>query len=351
MRIILIVILFLASCVAPKKCCAQNPFDGFFKYSTFYTAVNGGNSISDQSVFSVTTGLLTEDVVKTPFDYSATFGVRKIQRFQYEPATPFKDGTETSYNDAATLGRLKGKFEYLSEIDIRRQQGVKYIDQQHFIRYVANKWMTKVQYIQDGFADIEYFQASQRLRLRSDKKLSFNIGACQRISQPYGFDPLSIWLLDNGGIHYTYLAIQEGYSVDVYNSEYYDPSGELVATSPEVWEEVVIPGVISDYTRNEKDKLDRQWVHSLIIGFDYYTYKKDFWLHSWGNLLPYHYNDGGQYSYHNFNDGEQWLDYSTGIIFGYKITKNLGTFVEGVYNKYWDRKWYDFKVGVNYLIR
>ena len=44
-----------------------------FKFSTFYAAVNGGTSISDQNVYSVASGLQT-DVVKTPFDYSISLG-------------------------------------------------------------------------------------------------------------------------------------------------------------------------------------------------------------------------------------------------------------------------------------
>ena len=66
--------------------------------------------------------------------------------------------------------------------------------------------------------------------------------------------------------------------------------------------------------------------------------------------MPYHYNDGGEFSYHNYVDG-QWYDYSGGVIFGQKITKQLGVFVEGKYNKYWNREWYDFKTGINYIIR
>ena len=48
-----------------------------FKYSTFYAAANGGNSLSDANVYSVTSGLQTTKV-ETPFDYSLAFGVRKI---------------------------------------------------------------------------------------------------------------------------------------------------------------------------------------------------------------------------------------------------------------------------------
>ena len=44
------------------------------------------------------------------------------------------------------------------------------------------------------------------------------------------------------------------------------------------------------------------------------------------------------------------VDYSGGIILGYKVNKHLGTFIEGKYNKYWNREWYDFKFGVNYVI-
>ena len=59
-----------------------------FKFSTFYGAINGGNSISDVDVFSVTNGLETS-TIKTPFDYSITLGVRKIARFGYEPKERF----------------------------------------------------------------------------------------------------------------------------------------------------------------------------------------------------------------------------------------------------------------------
>jgi hypothetical protein len=170
------------------------------------------------------------------------------------------------------------------------------------------------------------------------------------MSEPYGYNPLEEWLLDNGGIHYTYLALQEGYNVDVYNSIYTDPSGEVVATSPEVWEEVVIPGMLADYTEKKRNELDRKMQQSLVVGLDYYYYKKDFWLHTWANLMPWHYDDGGTFSYHNYNDGEQWYDYSGGMIFGYKLNKHLGTFVEGKYNRYWNREWYDFKCGINYVI-
>jgi hypothetical protein len=108
--------------------------------------------------------------------------------------------------------------------------------------------------------------------------------------------------------------------------------------------------VLSDYTEKKRNQLDQTIQYSVVVGFDYYHFEKKWWLHSWGNLMPYHYDDGGEYSYHKYNDG-QWLDYSGGLIFGYNITKQLGIFLEGKYNKYWNREWHDFSVGINYVIR
>jgi hypothetical protein len=321
-----------------------------FKFSTFYAAVNGETSISDQNVYSVLNDLET-DIIETPFDYTLTLGVRKIQRFGYEnKAKSFKDGTEASYSDGATIGRTKG-FEFLFEVDYKRQQGDAYIDQHHFLRYLADKWVVKVEYLQDGFADVEYMEASQRYRHKLGKRISLTAGAVQRISEPYGFDPLAEWVLSNGNIHYTDLALEEGYSIGFAPTgiEYMASDGTVVATNTQIWEEVVIPQVLNDYVKSEKDALGVQWCHSVVIGADYYYYTKKIWLHSWANVLPYHLNTGGKYSYHNFNGGN-WIDYSGGLIFGYKINKNIGIFIEGKYNKYWNREWHDFKLGINYII-
>jgi len=338
--LILLLIPFLGNAQALNK---------IFKYSTFYAAVNGGTSLSDDQIWSVTSGTLEEDIIETPFDYTFSIGVRKIKRFGYENrANTFYNGTENSYSDAATIGRVDG-FEYLFEADFVRRLGINYTNQHHFVRYVADKWVSKVEYLEDGFADIKYFEASERFRLQiKEGKLSFNIGAVQRLAEPYGFDPLADWVLDNGTLHYTYLALQEGYDITL-DGQYLAPNGEVVATSQEVWEEVVIPEVIDDYVEAERNKLSSIVEYSAVVGFDYYHFTKDFWFHSWGNLMPYHINTNNEYSYHKFNNG-QWLDYSAGLIYGYRFNKSLGIFVEGKYNKYWNRKWHKFSVGINYVI-
>tara|TARA_Y100000593_G_C4305306_1_gene335428 strand:- start:27 stop:1085 length:1059 start_codon:yes stop_codon:yes gene_type:complete len=351
MRYILITLLLLVYSISNAQVAAvKEEVKKLFKFSTFYAAVNGGTSVSDRGVYSISTGSLEESLESTPDDYTISFGLRKIARFGYEnKANTFYDGTENSWSDAATIGKVKG-LEFLFELDYKRQLGNDYLDQTHFLRYVANSYIIKAEYVEDGFADIQYFETSQRYRYNINNKLSLNMGASQRLSEPYGYNPLDEWLLSNGSLHYTYLAIQEGYNVDVYNSIYTDPDGNIVATSSEVWEEVAIPEVLEKYVEKKRDEMDKKMQQSLVLGFDFYHYKKDFWLHAWGNLMPWHYNDGGTYSYHNYNDSEQWYDYSGGLIFGYKFNKHLGSFIEGKYNKYWNRKWYDFKFGLNYVI-
>ena len=350
----------LAACSAPKSCCSQElDVKKLLKFSTFYAAINGGTSLSDVKVFSVDNKLSTT-TISTPYDYNFTIGLRKIARFGYEnKANTFYDGTETNYSDAATVGKIRG-LEYLFEVDYKRQEGIDYMDQHHFVRWSSddgcdsevciNFFALKFEYLQDGFADVEYFEASERYRYRKHKNLSWNIGMTHRLAEPYGYDPLAELMLPNGNLHYTYLAIQEGYTIDVANDQYFDPNGTLVATSPEVWEAVVVPGVISDYVAEKRKELDRIIQHSIVVGFDYYKYTKKNWLHVWGNLMPWHYNDGSEFSYHNYIEDDQWYDYSGGLIYGIKHSKQLGYFVEGKYNKYWNREWYDFKLGVNYVI-
>ena len=336
------------------------PFEDFdkkfkkaVKFATFYGAVNGNNSIADIERYSVSTGQLITTMDETPFDYSIVAGVRKIARFGYENRQAvFYNGEEHSYADAATIGKVSG-FEFLFEVDWKRRFGNTFLDQQHFLRYVADHWIVKVEYMQQGFADIKYFEASQRYRQKVGKKFSWNIGIVQRISEPYGYNPLEEFILPNGSLHYTSIALQEGYNIDFLPNggiNYLNPEGEVVATNDIIWKENVIPQVLSDYVKRKKEEIPQQWNHSLVIGYDFYHYTKTFWLHSWASVMPFHL-ESGEYAYHKFIAPKQtWIDFGAGFILGHKFNKHLGVFIEGKYNKYWNRQWHDFSVGLNYVI-
>ena len=130
---------------------------------------------------------------------------------------------------------------------------------------------------------------------------------------------------------------------------YSNPSGNIVATNTEVWEALIIPDVLANYDERKRNEQGYKMEYSMVLGFDYYHYSKEFWIHTWGNVMPYHVNTNNEYSYHNYQGG-QWVDYSGGLILGHKFNKHLGVFAEGKYNKYWNRKWHNFSVGVNYVI-
>jgi hypothetical protein len=327
----------------------KNQIKKTFKFATFYGAYNGNNSVSDFNTYSVLDGLTTQ-TISTPYDYSAVFGLRKIQRFGYEPniQNRFKNGTENSFSDAATVGSKSKGFEYLFEFDYRRQQGKEFLNQDHFVRYIADKYVLKVEYLEDGFADIGYFEASQRFRHKFNRKFSINAGGMQRISEPYGFDPFQDRLREDGSVPWMKIATEMGYNRGL-GDIYTDRDGNVVANSTDVFKEVIIPNILSDYADIQRNELPNKWEYSVVIGFDYYKYSKNFWLHSWANLLPYHIDIENQYSYHQFNNG-QWLDYSGGLIFGYRFNRSLGIFTEGRYHKYWNRSWYEFSTGINYII-
>ena len=325
-------------------------FENFFKYSTLYAAANGNNSLATTEAYSIDGNTVQYDLLETPFDYSFTLGIRKIARFGYENrANAFYDGTEKTYGDDATIGKRQG-FEFLSEIDYRRQQGRALVNQHHFLRYVSKWWLSKVEYLEDGFADVKYVEGSQRFRINSQGKLSFNIGIAQRISEAYGYDPIGEWVQANNSVHYTTLALQEGYTVNFATLEFLNPAGDVVANSVDVWREVVIPEVLSDYALKQRSALKAQWCHSAVLGYDYYYNSKEMWLHTWGNFYPYHLNVNNEYSYNNLIGKDTWLDLSVGVVSGWRITRSLGVFLEGTYNRYWNRSWHNFSAGVNYVI-
>ena len=81
------------------------------------------------------------------------------------------------------------------------------------------------------------------------------------------------WLLDNNQLHFTSLALQEGYNIDVNTGEFFSPDGVLTwQNSYEVWEEVVVPEFLEDYVADKRNELPNQWVYSLVLGFDYYHF-------------------------------------------------------------------------------
>ncbi len=118
----------------------KNQIKKTFKFATFYGAYNGNNSVSDFNTYSVLDGLTTE-TTSTPYDYSAVFGLRKIQRFGYEPniQNRFKNGTENSFSDAATVGSKSKGFEICGQSSHTNMRTIRCANKSHHLLCLWNR--------------------------------------------------------------------------------------------------------------------------------------------------------------------------------------------------------------------
>jgi len=402
----------------------------FFKYSTAYASFSLNAPRYQDDKFSIVGGLSTGDLVverderELEADFQKSFGLRKIGRFKYEPKRGVKnagkggtwyDGSEQNANETATLGPVKG-WEYLIKWSEGRQWGNEYVNQEYWLRYIGDWMVAKVGWTELGLEDIKYGQGDLRFKWTPpilDDKLTISVGAKHRQHPVYGFDAMvldttwykgqwwnfaedafgiddNMWfdptMIDDDGnwIH------QELYEYDPVTGElvpiegdgpywneggeywghdwlWRDDNGRIFAYTDREYFLYHFPGMLENYIGGVKKDLGYQKETSLVLGVDYYHYGDRWWVHGWGNWMPYHYGHD-KYSYHNassyqdhLEDNKEphkfmymepmwmsWTDYDFGAIFGVKIQDNLGVFAEGRYLYYWERPAYDFKFGMNY---
>jgi len=400
----------------------------FFKYSTAYASFSLNAPRYQDDKFAIIGGLSTGDLVvertegELKPDFQKSFGLRKIGRFKYEPKRGVKnagrggtwyDGSEQNANESATFGPVKG-WEYLIKWSEGRQWGNDYLNQEYWLRYIGDWAMVKVGWTELGLEDIAYGQGDVRLKWTPpvlDDGLNLSVGLKHRQHPVYGFDAMvldttwyrgswwafaedafgiddNMWydpnMVDEDGnwIEQELLEYRNGEWVPVEGGgpfwneggEYWghdwlwrDADGRIFAYTDREYFIYHFPGMLEEYINGVKRDLGYQRETSLVLGADWYHYDENWWLHAWGNWLPYHYGHD-QHSYHNaasyqdhLDDGKEpydfmymdpmwmtWNDYDVGAIFGVKIQENLGVFAEGKYLYYWERPAYDFKFGLNY---
>jgi len=406
---------------------SQEGILNFFKYSTAYASFSLHAPRYQDDRFAITGGLSTGEleIERTEMelnpDFQTSFGLRKIGRFNYESKKGIKnagnggswyDGSEQSANESATFGRVTG-WEYLIKFSQGRQWGDDYLNQEYWLRYTGDWFLIKAGYTELGLEEVEYGQGDLRFKYSPDfiNGLNLSIGVKHRQHPVYGFDAMVLdtswyrgswwdfaedafgwddqrWILSDGS----------GYYIDgqlVYWSEpdndwkpvpgdgpffngngefigydyfWLDESGEVKAWTDREFFQYHFPKLLEDYIDGLKRDLGYQRETSIVLGLDYYHYSDNWWLHTWGNWLPYHYGHD-KYSFNNAqlyldmiettdkeaNEFEfeeplwhDWNDYDFGVIFGIKIKDNFGIFTEGRYLYYWERPAYDIKFGANY---
>lgn len=372
-------------------------YKDFLKYGTFYAAGNIGNAKMVQPDYFIRTNPdnlydVPEVIDRAnyhPYDYRYGFGIRKLARFDYEvkPGT-FWTGDqklEKQFALSAPTSAVKG-FEYLLHWEKERKDGEEFNNKRVFIRHTGKYHIAKLEAREQGNVGFEYQSAELRARLPIGKKLSISAGAILRThQQPYGYNPIEIWLnetdMNGNAVNPWYsLGYQYGYTdeliqfinVETGAVEYHwcwrDEDGNVVAFTDRDFRDRVFGELMNRYNNEMWSTIDAFAEVAPIVGFDFYHYKNNFWVHGYGNwILPYHkYIKGDEkYSYlhrngwsahghdgmHAMGEGDQWSDYQAGLIFGVKVSKAIGLFIEGEYTKFWDSEIFNSNFGINFTFR
>ena len=339
--------LFCASVLS-----AQN---NFFKYSTFYTSMSMGTSMTERQDYIAVNKGYEEVTDVNPYDYNLTIGLRKIARFDYEyKVKTWYYGTEDNVADNVTIGNAVG-WEYLFNYSFIRNRGESFTDQNYWLRYLGNRFVTKIQYTDNQRVDLQY--TSFDLRYRATKgNWDFTMGTVMRIHPVYGITPIEdFWI--PGEETFQDLAEEFGYSPEMWiqgsyvNQNWYDVSGGdslLIATSNDEFFHHYFGDAVAEFNERELEKLGMQKEISMVFGMAYYKHTPNFWLHTWVNCLPFHVGLD-DYSY-DYDTEYEWFEWDAGVVLGARVTKNLGIFVEGTHQKYWGKPVFDVKFGFNYLI-
>ena len=368
-KILLLLLLFIGASANAQF------IKDFFKYSTIYASGNIGQPLQEpnREWYVSQDNRLTDVTEIYPFDYTISVGIRKIARFDYENrVNVFYDGSEENVGWKANMGAVEG-FEYVFSHDWVRQWGDEYRNQSYFLRYLGKYWMGHVKFLEVGVADLKYAQADLRGRLSIGKHLNISAGAVVRSHGPYGYNPIAIYLNNNP---WWALAYEAGYTDQPYQLidftsaqpdttidwSWQDPEGNDIASTDEEFRKYYYGDVVNDFQQDKLSEVGGLFTLSAAVGMDYYHYSNNekFWFHAWANVMPFHKHIYGNqnFSYANFlsnkPDGTgrtQWLDYNGGLVLGAKIGKGFGLFVESEYLKYWDRRVYSAKAGLNYQFK
>ena len=364
-------------------------YNDFLKYGTVYAAGNIENAQLVQPNYFIRTdpedfyGIpRVEDRAKYhPFNYRYGFGIRKLGRFGYEDKPNFYNGTESNVGLSAPTSSVKG-FEYVLHWEKERFNGNEFDNKRLFVRHTGKYHIAKFEARETGKIDFEYMSGEIRARLPIGKKFSVSAGAIYRTHQrPYGYNPVEIWLneMDDDGNAanpwYT-LGFEYGYddifyqSTDEFGNDIYDwywinQDGVVVAHTDQQFRDLIMPQLLNRFNQEAWSELDSFGEVAPIVGVDFYHYKSKFWLHAYGNwILPYHKyiqgnedfsylhrNSWGKGGHNDLLDGEQWSDYQAGLVFGVKISKSIGLFIEGEYTKFWDSEMFNSNIGINYTFR
>jgi len=332
-------------------------FGGFFDNSTIYGSASMGTPYINGDI-------QVED------DYKYSVGIRKIALFPYQSRSRFYKGNEQALSDAALFGALNG-LEYLISASFVRNRGHEYTDQEYWLKWSNDHFVTKFRYLDKGSRDLQF--ASYDARYKVDLgpvilSLGGNVighpiygypayndyeGYWWDLAYEYGYEDYLVPLHDlngNGEIDSYYIWIEtdpiteEGYWEYYYeDADYYweDPDSNAVAYSDSEFFEYHMPGIIKQYNEDNKEK-EWQAEANLVLGLDFYLGNNNYYSHIWVNAFL---STVGLTEKSYDGDVEQ---YDIGALVGANLSEHIGVFIEGYKLKYYAREEYGISTGVNW---
>ena len=330
-------------------------FDSFIKYSTFYGSAQMNSPLAAQQNLSFTGSDIQDEIIEIDHDYSYSFGIRKMARFKYQVKKGnFYDGSESELTDNATLGNVPG-WEYLIKYSDVRKAGHEFGEQEYWLRYVGRSFIIKGQYSEFGEQELTFAQFDTKYR-KEIGGFDLTAGVSFR-GRPIVIKPIIDW--SNEFSEWWELSYSMGwqdqwYYLDETETDYdyywYNPEGELVCDTDAEFYDIYFEGIVQEYYTSFIQDHGWNFEASLAVGLDYYYYDNKFWFHAWATAYPYHY---GLTDY--VKDMEREMDHDVGVIFGWKLTKNIGIFTEGRHLSYFNtpeitNAHYELTTGLNFTI-
>ena len=334
-------------------------FSGIFNNSTIYVSGTMGTHYIKGNVE-------LED------DYNYTIGLRKIALFPYQSSKKFYKGDESALSDNALFGAVDG-LEYLFSASFVKNRGHEFIDQEYWIKWSNNNFITKIKYLEKESRDLQFASIDLRYKLGLGPVI-FSIGgnvmghpvyghpAYEDYEYPwwylaydYGYTDYLVPLHDLNGndeIDSYYIWIEtdpiteEGYWEMFYEeASYYweDSDSVAVAYSDSEFYEYYMPDIIRQYNEDNKIK-EWQAEASIAIGLDFYLGNDKFYSHIWLNS----YQESKGLTDKSYKGGEQ--QYDVGMLLGAKLGKHIGIFMEGSKLNYYGREQYNVSTGVNWRL-
>ena len=332
-------------------------FCNFFDYSTIYGAanistpyINGNQDVED--------------------DYKYNIGIRKIALYDFQERNKFYKGNEQSLSDKAIIGAVNG-VEYLFSASSVRNRGYAYLDQEHWIKWSNNAFVTKFKYINKESRDLQFFDYDARFRLNLNK-VNITLGGSIKghpvyghpaiwdydgvwfeLAWDYGYEDFEVPLNDlneNGIIDDYYVWIEtdpvteEGYWIYFYEGiNYYweDPEGNYIAGSDEEFYQYHYPHLVNMYNEDNKEK-EWQSEASIVVGLDILLGNDNYYSHIWVNAFPY--SVGLTDKAYNGDD----IQYDVGMLIGTNLNEHIGVFIEGIYQSYYGKQEYNISTGINW---